>query len=36
VWLPVNPADLNRERRPTPGVVALADPVARTPADDVA
>jgi len=36
VWLPVNPADLNRERRPAPGPAVVTNPVERAPADDVA
>lgn len=34
VWLPVNPADLNRERRPAPGVSSSADAPHRESADD--
>ena len=33
VWLPVNPADLNRERRPAPGTPSSTDAPERAPAD---
>lgn len=36
VWLPVNPADLNRERRPAPGVSSSADTPQRESADGMA
>ncbi len=34
VWLPVNPADLNRERRPAPGASAASQTSERAPLDD--
>jgi signal transduction histidine kinase len=35
VWLPVNPADLNRERRPAPGASPSIGTTERAPVDDV-